>query len=128
MEHLKHNRNWFLTGLETLMLGIAFAVTNNFMDRPPHAPEIVSEVNKPIYAMILIFVGLFTIVACNGELKGKLRSLITFMLSFVWMFYSIIFLIHDSFAPVFMPHLDTILVLSVTLRITFESMWGDSCE
>lgn len=126
MDYLKHNRNWFLTGLETLMMGISFAVTNNFLDRPPHAPEIVTEINKPIYAMILIFVGLFTIVACNSEMTRKMRNLITFMLTFIWAFYSIIFLIHDSFAPVFVPHLDTILVLSVTLRITFESMWGDS--
>lgn len=108
------------------MMGISFAVTNNFLDRPPHAPEIVTEINKPIYAMILIFVGLFTIVACNSEMTRKMRNLITFMLTFIWAFYSIIFLIHDSFAPVFVPHLDTILVLSVTLRITFESMWGDS--
>jgi CHASE2 domain-containing sensor protein len=115
-----------MTGLETLILGLIFAITDNFMDRPPHSPEIISEVNKPIYSMILIFIGLFVVVVCNNELKGKLRLIVTFLLSFVWLFYSIIFLIHDLFAPVFVPHLDTILVCAVAIRITVEAMWGDT--
>lgn len=125
LEYLKHNRHWFLTGLETLSLGIVFTLSNNFMDRPPHSPYIVAEVNKPIYSIALIMIGIFTIVACSHRLSGKLLNVVTFMLSVVWMFYSLVFLIHDFYAPVFIPHLDTILVLAVTIRITIEALWGD---
>lgn len=95
------------------------------MDRPPHSPYIVAEVNKPIYSIALIMIGIFTIVACSHRLSGKLLNVVTFMLSVVWMFYSLVFLIHDFYAPVFIPHLDTILVLAVTIRITIEALWGD---
>ncbi|APX72850.1 hypothetical protein M5C72_07030 [Companilactobacillus allii] len=125
MRYIRQNRLWFFTGLETLALGICFAMSDNFVDRPPHAPEIIDIVNKPFFAIVLILIGIFVSIMSNGPVDGKMRLIIIFLLSLVWVFYSIIFLIHDYYAPMFMPHLDTILIIFVATRITFESAWSN---
>ena len=125
MKFLKQNHFWFLTGAETFTLGLIFIFSGNFIDRPPNAPGLITNVDDPPFAIALILVGLYTMFACFDILHHSRKELITFVLLFVWTFYLVIFSIHDFTSPIFMPKFTTIFILFIVVRILFEAFWSD---
>ncbi|CAJ2235097.1 hypothetical protein CPR18618_PPKEINIP_00922 [Companilactobacillus paralimentarius] len=125
MRYLKKNHSWFLTGMETVALGLIFLGTGNFIDRPASAPAFITTVDDPPFAIALMIIGLYVMFSCLGVLKKPVKEIIVFLLLFIWTFYLIIFAIHDINAPTLMPNFDTIFILFIDIRILFEAFWSE---
>lgn len=125
MKYLKKNHSWFLTGMETVALGLIFLGSGNFIDRPSAAPAFITTVDDPPFAIALMIIGLYVMFSCLGVLAKPVKEIIVFLLLFVWTFYLIIFAIHDINAPTLMPNFDTIFILFIDIRILFEAFWSE---
>lgn len=125
MKYLKKNHSWFLTGMETLALGLIFLGNNNFINRPSSALTFITVVDDPPFAIALMIIGLYVMFSCLGVLKKPVKEIIVFLLLFVWTFYLIIFVIHDIDAPVLMPRFTTIFILFIDIRILCEAFWSE---
>lgn len=125
MGYLKKNRFWFLTGMETFALGLLFIANENFIDRPPNAPQFIASVDDPPFAISLIIIGLYVMFSCFDTLHHSVKDIIVFLLLFVWTFYLIVFSIHDFTSQVFIPKFTTIFILFIVVRILFEAFWSN---
>ncbi|MQS52181.1 hypothetical protein [Companilactobacillus mishanensis] len=125
MKHIRVNRFWVISGLETFILGLLFALENNFIDQPPHMPKFVSLVDNPPFAIMLMIVGFYVcMTACTHYFSQSTRSVVTFILLFIWTFYFIIFLIHDVTGPFLIPRYTTVITGFIVLRVMSEAMWS----
>lgn len=123
MRYLRKNHFWFLTGFEVFALGILFLETDDFIGRPP---DFITNIDAPQIAIALVLVGLYSMIASCGKLKGSVRDIVVFILLFIWSFYFIMFLIHDLAAPVMIPHFSTVFTFFIVIRILFEAFWSDA--
>lgn len=125
MKHIRENRFWIITGLETFVLGLLFALENNFIDAPPHMPTFVRVVDDPPFAIVLMIIGFYVfVVSSTQRLDIATYTVINFILTSFWTFYFIIFMIHDITGPFLVPRYTTVMTGFIVFRIMGESFLG----
>ncbi|WP_317695429.1 hypothetical protein [Xylocopilactobacillus apis] len=129
MKHnIIHNRFWFFTGLETLVLGAFFLFAPDILDSG-ELRQFFDVLDTTLPAIFLIVVGTFTVVNSAFEVEPDWHRANVFLLEFIWAFYTAIFVAHDiqgGDRPII--SLTSILFCAVSLQIFFESWWGDRLQ
>jgi len=127
MRLFKENRFWIMTSLETIFLGLAFSNPKPYLKHIKGDPSWIGLINIPVFSFSLTLVGVICLTMCMTPLSKIGSSFVTFLLSLVWIFTSIVFIVHDfniaDFTIVY-PHIDTTLSIFVALRITVEAIFG----
>lgn len=126
MKHIRENYSWIIDGLEVFLVGWLFLTTDHFIDKFEHTPVFITYFDDPPFSIALILIGTYIILSCFGYLTNSKKEIIVFLLSFIWTFYFIIFLIHDLSAPVFVPRFDTTIAMCLVIRTFCDSHWGRS--
>lgn len=126
--NIAKNRVWFITGLETLLLGVFFLFAPDFLDTG-HFKDIFNVLDDTIPSIFLIVVGTFTVVNSAFEVEPDWHRGNVFLLEFLWAFYTATFIFHDiegGGRP--MLTLTSLLLLMESIRIFLESWLGDPSE
>ncbi|CAJ1189369.1 hypothetical protein CPEBRM1_ABPJDJAI_01139 [Companilactobacillus paralimentarius] len=127
MQLFKENRFWILTSLETIFLGLTFSNPKPYLKPIVGDPSWIGLVDIPPFSLALVLVGAVCLTICLTSLSKFDLSIVTFLLSLVWIFSSIVFIVHDINMPGFCiayPHIDATLSTFVAVRITIEAIFG----
>ena len=127
MQLLKENKFWILTSLETIFLGLTFSDPKPYLKPIVGDPSWIGLVDIPPFSFALVLAGVVCLTMCLTPLSKFGLSIVTFILSLVWIFTSIVFIVHDINLPGFFiayPHIDTTLSTFVAIRITIEAVFG----
>ena len=127
MQLFKENRFWILTSLETIFLGLALSNPKPYLKPIVGDPSWIGLVDIPPFSFALVLAGVVCLTMCLMPLSKIGLSTVTFLLSLVWIFSSIVFIVHDLNMPGFFvayPHIDAILSTFVAVRITIEAVFG----
>lgn len=121
LRNLKINRFIFLTGLETIILGIYLIVVSNLIVVPPF----FSHAQDPIVAVLLVVIGNFSVIVAlfNVNAYHARRWALDAMLM-IWTLYFIVFIVNDIDEPGPIG-LGTIFTGFVIIRLFLELSWGD---
>ena len=124
-QNIINNRSWFLTGFETVFLGVFFLFMPNIFS-VKYFPNLFNWLDDTLPAIFLIMVGTFTIINSAFEVEPNWHRANVFLLEFIWVFYTTTFIIHDfQIKNSTYLSLTSILCLFVATRIFFESWLGD---
>ena len=127
MQLLKENRFWILTSLETIFLGLTLSNPKPYLKPIVGDPSWIRLVDIPPFSLALVLVGIVCLTVCLTSLSKFDLSIVTFLLSLVWIFSSIVLIVHDINMPDFAimyPHIDAALSTFVAVRITVEAVFG----
>lgn len=124
-QNIINNRAWFLTGFETVLLGVFFLFIPDVLSTK-YFSNLFNWLDDTLPAIFLIVVGTFTVINSAFEVEPNWHQANVFLLEFIWVFYTTTFIIRD-FQIKNSPYvsLTSILCLSVAARIFFESWLGD---
>lgn len=94
IENLVKNRFWFWKALETYGIGVMFIIRKNTISFNPPKPSLLSYFDDPPFIFLMAVVGTFTIVYALWDINNlAYRSIMTGMLTFVWLLFFIVFLV-----------------------------------
>lgn len=124
-QNITKNRVWFLTGFETVFLGVFFLFVPDILNSG-NLRQLFNLIDNTLPSIFLIVIGTFTIVNSAFEVEPDWHRANVFLLEFIWAFYTVTFIIHDIQGGD-RPYisLTSILFFSVAARIFFESWLGD---
>ena len=124
--NIKHHRFWFITGIETAVLGGFFLFAPNFLDSGTFR-QLFNLLDNTIPAVFLVVIGTFTVINAAFQVEPNWHRMNVSLREFLWAFYAATFLVHDlqgDSKPI--VSLTTLLLLTVAIRIFLESWWEES--
>ena len=89
------NRFWLTKGLETYMLGVYFVFRQDLFEPPYHS--VLNYLDKWPSIIVLLITGTVAVLyALTNSGSQKYRALMSGLITFVWMFFFVSFIIRDS--------------------------------
>lgn len=96
ISNINKNRFWFWKALETYGIGALFIIRQNTISFHPPRPSLLTYFDDPPFIFLMGVVGTFTIVYALWDIKKlAYKSIMTGLLTFVWLLFFIVFTAWD---------------------------------
>jgi len=95
-DNFRYNRFWFWKALETYGIGGMFIIRQNTISFYPPRPSLLMYFDDPPFIFLLGIVGTFTLVYALWDINNlAYKSIMTGLLTFVWLLFFIVFMLWD---------------------------------
>lgn len=116
------NRFWLTKGLETYMLGVYFVFRQDLFEPPYHS--VLNYLDKWPSIIVLLITGTVAVLyALSDSDSQKYRALMSGLITFVWMFFLVSFIIRDFTIQTFIS-IQTIYAFFVLASTLVEVVVG----